>query len=507
MDINTNILDLTKIPDDQLDDVLSTLESLSIKSPLDYVPHPANPKTGFGGMRLFHCSPARVRLIFGGNQSGKTVSGANELLFHATGIYPDWYPKERRYNRGIKARIIGEDYKKWGKVLETKLFEWLPSDLIVRKGRIQNGALESVTIRHKSGEDSFIDIMTHEQDDGVFESWTGDLAWFDEPPPQAKYIATVRGLMAQGGRAVFTCTPLKEPWLHDRFILNKKPDEFGNIAELWYVDITDNPYLKAQDIAWLASECTEDERDARLHGKSKHLAGRVYKEFDDAVHVVSQNKVKISSNWPVYFVCDPHDRKPHYGIWARVNPLGVVYIVDEIMFKGDIRQFSKVVRVREAIAKIKSDSVIRILDPNKGNTPTAGADESQTFKQLFCADSNPYKLYFNTNVNDDIALGHLKVSQSLNWDKTKPLSITNCPKIYWIKENTSECVKEMLTYVWDDWRGTAKDSKSLKEVPKDRAKDFPDCIRYLLMFNPMWFEDEPDPNQGSNGRTGYSGNF
>src|SRR5258708_6207600 len=218
-------MDLNSIPEDQLDALLEALVALGKKTPLDYVPHPANPKTGFGGMKLFHCSEARVRIIFGGNQSGKTVSGANELLFHATGIYPEWYPKNARLSRPIKARIIGEDYTKWGKVLEDKVLEWLPQELVVRIGRTLKRALESLEIRHVSGGTSYIDVMTHEQDDGVFESWTGDFAWFDEPPPYSKYVATMRGLMAQGGRAIFSMTLVKGAWIYDRFIIDKDKEE------------------------------------------------------------------------------------------------------------------------------------------------------------------------------------------------------------------------------------------------------------------------------------------
>jgi len=55
-------------------------------------------------------------------------------------------------------------------------------------------------------------------------------------------------------------------------------------------------------------------------------------------------------------------------------------------------------------------------------------------------------------------------------------------------------VHEILTYVWDDWRGAGKDSRSAKERPKDINKDFPDCIRYLCMYNPFYFtQDESDP--------------
>jgi phage terminase large subunit-like protein len=489
---------LENIPDDQLDAILEALESLAKKSPLDYVPHPANSKTGFGGMKLFHTSPARVRLIFGGNQSGKTVSGANELLFHATGLYPEWYPQDQRINHPIKARIIGEDYTKWGKVLESKLLEWLPVELIVHKSRTLKGALEALQIRHVSGGTSYIDVMTHEQDDGVFESWTGDFAWFDEPPPQAKYVATVRGLMAQQGRAIFTMTPLKEPWLHDRFILDKDKDEIENNSEVFYLSVWDNPVLTDKDREWFLSQVPEDEREAREFGKSKHLAGRVYKEFDEAVHVVSNTKVKIDEKWPVYFVLDPHDRKPHYGIWARINPMGTLFIVDCIKLKGTIREFAAEVFKREKVNHIKSSEVIRIGDPNKMNTPSAM--NGLTFVQEF----SKYGLYFVVNVNDDVALGHLSVAGKLMWDKTRPISSTNCPKLFFVKETCSLVIKEMLTYVWDEYKGSTRDSKGVKESPKDINKDFPDTIRYLIMFNPSWYDaNEKDPVFERSSRTGY----
>ena len=60
----------------------------------------------------FHTSNCPVRAIFGGNRSGKTTCGGMEFLFHMTGQYPKWYPKEQRWNGAIKGRIVGKDFQK-----------------------------------------------------------------------------------------------------------------------------------------------------------------------------------------------------------------------------------------------------------------------------------------------------------------------------------------------------------------------------------------------------------
>ena len=129
--------------------------------------------------------------------------------------------------------------------------------------------------------------------------------------------------------------------------------------------------------------------------------------------------------------------------------------------------------------KVSQDSVIRYLDPNKGRTPSAvsGMKLVDEFGQ--------HEIYFDVNDNDDVALGHLAVKELLSYDKTKPISTTNSPKIYFVEEYTRECVRQLQSYVWDDWRGVSKGSRSEKETVKDVNKDMPDCVRYLAVKKPQ----------------------
>lgn len=488
-------LDIDRATDDELDGLLEELESLAHTSPLDYIPHPENPLTGFKGMYAFHTSPRKIRFLSGGNQSGKTVAGAIEAIFHSTGIYPAWYPTNQRWDRPTLGRIVVQDFKIFTEVVERKFLELIPKELIADVKHGVGGNTQKYYIRHTSGSISEITIMTYEQDDEAFEGWTGDWAWFDEPPPREKFVATQRGLIARKGRCWLTLTPISQPWLYDDFVIKDDPTVL-----YMTVDIADNPHLTSEEVKIFESRLTDDEKEARLHGKFKHLSGRIYKIFDPAIHVISEKNVKIDSRWPTYFVLDPADRRPHHALWAKIDPFGTIYIVDEIVFKGTILEVSKEILRREIMNNIKPLEVIRILDPNKGETPSAVS--GLKLKDEFAN----HAIYFLTNVNDDLTLGHLAVSERLSWDKSKPLSTTNHPKLFLIKEHTTNTVHQILTYVWDEWLGKTRDSKSQKEKPKDINKDLPDCIRYLVVFNPSFsLNDEKDPTPyKSTSRTGYT---
>lgn len=169
---------------------------------------------------FFHTSLADVRAFFGSNRSGKTTAGVVEISYHLTGLYPDWYPIERRYNTPVKARVLANDFKKAvGEVITEAIDTWLPASWIEDKDKNSQGIYDKYWIKHKSGGVSSFDIITYEQDVSVAEGWSGHFVWYDEPPPRNHRIATARGLIDYEGWEIFTLTPLKEAWLMDEIYL------------------------------------------------------------------------------------------------------------------------------------------------------------------------------------------------------------------------------------------------------------------------------------------------
>lgn len=466
--------DVNSLSDEEIDELYQELEAIIALSPLDYQPH--------AKQMAFHTDVHHIRAMLGGNRSGKTEGGCMEAWFHASGDYPEWYPQAHRFDGPTRGRIIVTDYKLGGSVLDEKIKKWWPSDRA--KVKYFMGHIERIEVSHKTGGKSRIDVLTHEQGDMLFEGWSGHWAWFDEPPPREKYVATKRGLVDFGGFLWFTLTPISEPWLFDE-LMNRT----DNLAWAITVSIYDNPHLTEANIAEYAASLTEEEKEARLFGKFRHLAGRVYKSLDESIHVVPESALPKNRNWPIYFVLDPADRRPHHAIWFTVDPFGVMYVFDELVYKGTIKETSKEIMRRERMMKINPMEVIRILDPNKGVTPSAVS--GLRLVDEFAS----HAIYFLVNINDDLTLGHLAVSERLQWDKTQPISTTNHPRLYFIKDRTKETIKQMLSYVWDDWKGASKSSKSDKEKPKDINKDLPDCVRYGVVFNPTYFNpgDDSDP--------------
>ena len=109
----------------------------------------------------FHQSDAACRAIFGGNRSGKTTCGGMEFLFHITGNYPDWYPKDQRWSGAIKGRIVARDYAKGvGEIISPFMDEWLDKSLISRPIKNHQGIITKYFMKNGS----VFDILTHEQD-------------------------------------------------------------------------------------------------------------------------------------------------------------------------------------------------------------------------------------------------------------------------------------------------------------------------------------------------------
>jgi len=155
-----------------------------------------------------------------GNQLGKTYSGAAELAFHLTGQYPPGWrgPIFDRLIRSCAGSKPGEvtrarvqrllvaepkDRAAWGTGL-------IPGDTVVNTSSRMGvaDAIDSVLVRHVSGENSTLGFKSYDQGREKWQGETLDVVWFDEEPPMDIYMEGLTRTNATGGMVYLTFTPL-----------------------------------------------------------------------------------------------------------------------------------------------------------------------------------------------------------------------------------------------------------------------------------------------------------
>jgi phage terminase large subunit-like protein len=161
------------------------------------------------------------RAFIAGNRTGKTTAGAYETTLHLTGLYPEWW-EGKRFSRGISAWVAGGTNKAVRDILQFELLGpvhdqgsgMIPGDLIVNVATARGvaGAIDSVYVRHVSGELSTLGFKSYAEGRENFQGTSKELVWVDEEPPIDVYRELLmRTMVVKGGGSgivMLTFTPL-----------------------------------------------------------------------------------------------------------------------------------------------------------------------------------------------------------------------------------------------------------------------------------------------------------
>lgn len=388
---------------------------------------------------------------------------------HMTGVYPKWYPQEMRYpgDKLLKGRIIATDFIKGvGEVIIPAIEEWIDAEIDGHfvKERKRNPIGVPIKYIFKNGNE--FDILTHEQKTEQFEGWKGDIAWFDEPPPRDKYVATKRGLVDTRGKCWLTLTPLKQEWIYDELYTADDSDIY-----VVTMDIMDNPVLSIKAIEEFSKALTEDEKEARLHGKFMHLSGLVYKEFEIDTHIIQP--VKVQHHWNRYFSIDPHPRTPTACLWVAVDEKDQLYIYDELWCENmSLKDIGMAIKAQEADMPAHR----RFIDPamDKSDALVGGFNVRKELMK--------YGIYCS-RANNDFDLGISNVRQALRPEYSHLLG-RNLPKLR-IGRNCVRTIYEFQHYMWDEYT-MRPEHHDPKQKPKKKNDHFLDNLRYILNAGPRY---------------------
>lgn len=449
----------------------------------------------------FHADKSDVRIISGGNRSGKSTAGINEDVAHALGYrpwlkadHPDYKVTIRIPNKGL---VCGESFgEQVKKVLIPKLLGdpeknvpgAIPTHEVASVRRNPAGVIVEIVLKNGST----IHLQSYEQPVDLFES--ADYDWFhaDEPPPRSIWIAVRRGLTDRRGRAWITMTPLKEPWIYDDLYTR------SDVA-LFYFDIEDNCGfgLTREGIDQFARDLTDDEKEARLRGKYFHLSGLVYKTYS-RLHRIK--RVPIPASWPIWFHVDTHPRTPHHAVYIAISPHGIKYVCGEYKNKdatNRVQPFVDALRTYEktVLKRSMEDGYVRLIEPGS-QTPdplTDGKSIWDAFNDLGMSCKPGSK-------NRDS--GILLMQNELRFDKELGIS----PTILFF-DDLEGVHYEMTHYIWDDWQKKQQDLKTAKQEPRKQNDHFIEGMHRILLEEPQYFgneeEDEPVRQARPSSVTGY----
>lgn len=293
----------------------------------------------------------RIRLMLGGNRSGKTEWGAQETSFFAHKEHPVMTFDDEPM--GIW--IATESYDVHRDVLQPKFKKYLDPRRIVDQTFIKKNTWGN--IKYKADDNTITDIAFKSYDQGrrMFQGAGKKLIWFDEEPPRdiweectvreegARYLEDgiwKEKLIDNLLRIILTMTPVNGmTWVHDELYLATNNKDIKTIVVTW----DDNPWLSEEQKRRMASNLTAEALQVRKEGKFVRMTGLVCPWFDRSIHVID---MKFDPQWTIYRAIDFGFSNPTCVLW-----IGVDYDDNWFIFDGIYQSQLTTPQLSEAIIR------------------------------------------------------------------------------------------------------------------------------------------------------------
>jgi phage terminase large subunit-like protein len=279
----------------------------------------------------------KERLFMAANRIGKSESGAYESVCHSTGLYPKWWVG-RRFEKAGEGWACGTTGETTRDIVQEKLLGpvgkhgtgMIPADRIVkvtsRRGGIAD-ALESIHVRHVSGDISVIGLKSYQQGRESFEGTAKQWVWFDEEPPQDVYTEGLYRTVTTRGIVYTTFTPLQG--MSDVVRGFVEPENDDSAAHKFFVQAgwNDVPHIHEDEKAALIRTTPPYQIKARTEGEPALGSGAIYPIAESDISVPAT--FIPPGNWPRAYAMDVGWNRTAV-LWAARNPAtGQVIIYDE----------------------------------------------------------------------------------------------------------------------------------------------------------------------------------
>ncbi len=287
------------------------------------------------------------RMLFAGNQMGKSYVGAFETACHLTGLYPKWW-SGRRFDHKVRGWAAGESTTVTRDVGQTLLCGepgvdsefgtgLIPKHCFADRPTLARGAVadayDTIAVWHHTNgvRDgiSTLQFKSYEQGRKKFQGRTLDFVWWDEEPPMDVYVEGNARWSATGGMSYMTFTPLQGMsdvvyrfWSMQQ---GETPEQFARRGHLT-MGYKDSLHMTPEKVADLLSKYPRHEHDARINGAPLLGSGRILL-FDEAAIGFPRGQI-IPDHWAKLWGVDFGITHPFAAVliaWDR--DLDIVYVM------------------------------------------------------------------------------------------------------------------------------------------------------------------------------------
>lgn len=420
-----------------------------------YVPHEKQ--------YIFHKSKKKVILYTGGNRSGKTVGGGVETVYRLLGKNP----YKSVPPAPVRGRIVTTDFNSGlPQIILPVLQQYLPPSALI-KGSWEESYDKNervLTLANKS----MVEIKSHEQDLEKFAGTSRHFVWYDEEPPKHIFDESQARLVDTNGDAYLTLTPLDGmTWVYHE-IYEPGLSGLRDDVEVIEIDMFDNPHIDKEAAERYLRTLDPEERKARKSGQFISVGGKVFKSFQESVHVIEPFIPPL--NWEWYVSFDHGYNNPTAIYWHAVSPEGYIVTFSE-HYKSEmvIKDHADVYHTRNAaLGKVPN---LTVGDP-------AMAQRLSNTGMSVITEYGQHGVYI-APANNNVDVGVTKMAEYL---KINPL--TNKPT-WQITANCVNLINELKKLRWASYvsKKIAYDSNKKETIHKKDDHAFDSC-RYLFSFLP-----------------------
>ena len=417
----------------------------------------------------FHKSLARIRGLFGGNQSGKTFSGCVEIA-NVVG-------KVHQHRPNIIGKVMGRDCcVDFNHVINVLIPTYqkllprgpckLPGLTFEGKERIWPGLKDGDWEKAYNqadkiltfGDGSFVEFKSYDQGWKRFQGAKRHIIREDEEPDKKIHDENLARQITVDTNIIITMTPIMySAWLYTDIFEAASSDESIGAFKMASAE---NPYANPETLKLIEDKITDPaERAARLYGDFTYLAGRVWKGYGDHNLV---DPFQIPFHWEKSIVIDPHPEKPTAVNWFAEDHEENLYVYREANISGTIEQ------ICTKIGSMSGGETITtiFIDP-------AAAEQSNTLDGRGKLIDSFHKYFPGIiKANNNRLLGWDAVAQLVQRlaDGTSKFRVfRSCP--------TTD--HQMKNYSWKPPTASGEDRRKAEVVK--RKDDHCDCVRYRVM--------------------------